>query len=57
MNLLNFKCLHNKKSFEGKFGLIPNGHNIIFPLLGEGIRGVVEKHGTLDEANGMLRLG
>ncbi len=47
--------MHIKKSFEGKFGLIPKGHTIVPPLLGEGIRGVVEKGGTLDEANSMLQ--
>jgi hypothetical protein len=31
------------------------GHVVTLPLLGEGIRGVVEKGGTLDECNGMLQ--
>jgi hypothetical protein len=44
-------------SFEGKFGLIPKGPAIAPPLLGEGIRGVVEKGGTLDEVNGVLQTG
>jgi hypothetical protein len=44
-------------SFEGKFGLIPKGPAEAPPLLGEGIRVVVEKGGTLDEANGMMRAG
>jgi hypothetical protein len=57
MNPLNFKCVHNKKSFKGKFGLMPKGPTIVPLLLGEGIRGVVEKCGTLDEANGMLQAG
>jgi len=57
MNPLNFKCVHNKKSFKGKFGLMPKGPTILPLLLGEGIRGVVEKCGTLDEANGMLLTG
>jgi hypothetical protein len=30
---------------------------IALPLQGEGIRGVVEKGGTLDECNGMLQTG
>jgi hypothetical protein len=53
MNPLNLKCC-NKKRFKGKCGLILKGPTIIPLLLGEGIRGVMEKCGTLDEANGML---
>jgi len=37
--------------------LIPKGPTVALPLLGEGIRGVVEKGGTLDECNGMLQTG
>jgi hypothetical protein len=44
-------------SFEGKFGLISKGPIVALPLPGEGIRGVVEKGGTLNECNGMLQTG
>jgi hypothetical protein len=37
--------------------LIPKGLVVTLPLLGEGIRGVVKKGGTLDECNGMLQTG
>jgi hypothetical protein len=37
--------------------LIPKGPAITLPLQVVGIRGVVEKGGTLDECNGMLQIG